>query len=63
MVPGKKTESFLEDEMVATLPNCRPEAANFRNLRKTNLGAVIFGCKNITIKECLVEQLFGQSLR
>lgn len=62
MVPGKKTESFLQDEMVAILPKCRPEAAYSRNLEKANLGAVIFGCKHSTIKECLVKQLFGQSL-
>ncbi|KAK7294765.1 hypothetical protein RJT34_17661 [Clitoria ternatea] len=30
-----------------------------RNLRKNQLGAVIFGCKNATIKECLSKQLFG----
>ncbi|RDY12075.1 Kelch-like protein 1, partial [Mucuna pruriens] len=30
-----------------------------RNLRKNQLGGVIFGCKNATIKECLSKQLFG----
>lgn len=59
MVAGKKTVSFPQDEMVAILLKCRPEAANARNLGKTNLGGVIFGCKNSTIKECLVKQLFG----
>lgn len=32
-----------------------------RNLQKSYLGGVIFGCKNSTIKECLAKQLFGQS--
>lgn len=30
-----------------------------RNLRKENLGGVIFGCTNSTMKECLLKQLFG----
>ncbi|KAE9622261.1 putative development/cell death domain, kelch-type beta propeller [Lupinus albus] len=30
-----------------------------RNLRKNELGGVIFGTKNTTIKECLSKQLFG----
>ncbi|KAJ3693805.1 hypothetical protein LUZ60_009285 [Juncus effusus] len=30
-----------------------------RNLRKSDLGGVIFGCKHNTIKECLTKQLFG----
>lgn len=31
-----------------------------RNLQKSHLGGVIFGCKKSTIKECLAKQLFGQ---
>ncbi|XP_042455749.1 uncharacterized protein LOC122040485 [Zingiber officinale] len=30
-----------------------------RNLRTNDLGGVIFGCKNVTMKECLAKQLFG----
>ncbi|KAG6524344.1 uncharacterized protein LOC122045914 isoform X1 [Zingiber officinale] len=30
-----------------------------RNLRKSDLGGVIFGCKHHTMKECLSKQLFG----
>ncbi|CAN8257459.1 unnamed protein product [Cochlearia groenlandica] len=30
-----------------------------RNLTKTQLGGVVFGCTNSTIKECLSKQLFG----
>lgn len=37
--------------------NCSAPA---RNLRKSDLGAVIFGCKNRTIKECYLKELFGK---
>ncbi|KAG5600103.1 hypothetical protein H5410_031473 [Solanum commersonii] len=30
-----------------------------RNLRKADLGSVIFGCKHLTYKECMFKQLFG----
>ncbi|TMW90343.1 hypothetical protein EJD97_015878 [Solanum chilense] len=30
-----------------------------RNLRKSDLGSVIFGCKHLTYKECMFKQLFG----
>ncbi|XP_044473860.1 influenza virus NS1A-binding protein homolog B isoform X2 [Mangifera indica] len=33
--------------------------ASARNLGKHQLGGVIFGCKNNTIRECLTNQLFG----
>lgn len=31
-----------------------------RNLKKSQLGGVIFVCTNNTIRECLSKQLFGQ---
>ncbi|XP_069144938.1 uncharacterized protein [Solanum lycopersicum] len=31
----------------------------FKKLRRSDLGGVIFGCTNNTIKECLAKQLFG----
>lgn len=34
-------------------------SAPARNLSKIELGAIIFGCKHSTIKECLEEELFG----
>ncbi|WOH11291.1 hypothetical protein DCAR_0830772 [Daucus carota subsp. sativus] len=41
----------------------QPAKANIsapaRNLRKSELGAVIFGCKNHTIHECYKKKLFG----
>ncbi|GAU17154.1 hypothetical protein TSUD_177840 [Trifolium subterraneum] len=36
-----------------------PNQSFGRNLTKDELGGVIFGCKNMTIKECLTKQLFG----
>jgi hypothetical protein len=46
--------------------NCRltmaqgsKELLRTRNLGKNQLGGVIFGAKNTTIKECLSKQLFG----
>lgn len=37
--------------------NCSVTA---RNLRKSDLAGVIFGCKHRTIRECLKEGLFGE---
>lgn len=34
---------------------------NTRNLCKSDLGGVIFGCNNNTMMECLTKQLFGAS--
>lgn len=45
--------------MIASSPIQAPHMAMARNLGKINLGGVIFGCKNNTIKECLFKQLFG----
>lgn len=58
MGAGRKTETLPlkekpEDKWTV---NCSVSA---RNLRKADLGAVIFGCKNYTIKECQLKQLFG----
>lgn len=44
------------------IQNSQPFSPNLgcgRNLRKNQLGGVIFGCKNSTMKECLSKQLFG----
>ncbi|KAG8647813.1 ring canal kelch homolog isoform X2 [Manihot esculenta] len=40
-------------------PNIANSTTPARNLKKSQLGGVIFGCKNDTMKECLSEQLFG----
>lgn len=47
---------WKEDSQRQGKINCSAPA---RNLRKSELGAVIFGCKNHTITECNANQLFG----
>lgn len=60
MGAGRKTQTFI---MNGNSPSTNPTytRASARNLGKHQLGGVIFGCKNNTIKECLTNQLFGQS--
>ncbi|KAL4576096.1 hypothetical protein LXL04_012184 [Taraxacum kok-saghyz] len=57
---GKKRskQKFIEKDIKesSTFTNYSAPA---RNLRKTDLGAVIFGCKHTTINECLANNLFG----
>lgn len=57
---GKKTKTNKLNQKGKSQP---PPTGNFshpaRNLRKSDLGAVIFGCKNNTIDECYSQQLFG----
>jgi len=38
-----------------------PNPSFGRNLTQDQLGGVVFGTKNCTIKECLTKQLFGKS--
>ncbi|KAF8041923.1 hypothetical protein BT93_A0503 [Corymbia citriodora subsp. variegata] len=40
-------------------PNMPTGVLAHRNLGKNNLGGVIFGCKDNTLKECLSKQIFG----
>lgn len=58
MIRGRKKETFFLQEkgQPKWTTNCSAVA---RNLRKTDLAGVIFGCKNYTIKECYSAQLFG----
>ncbi|CAK7325940.1 unnamed protein product [Dovyalis caffra] len=58
MGAGRKTQTFhLKEKSVRqTLVNGSITA---RNLRKSDLAGVIFGCKHNTIKECFSKQLFG----
>lgn len=39
--------------------NQAKNAGGFKNLKSSQLGGVIFGCTNNTMKECLSKQLFG----
>lgn len=52
----KKLNLDWATKEVSTIPNFSVPA---RNLRKTDLGAVIFGCTHSTISECFSNQLFG----
>ncbi|KAF3433326.1 hypothetical protein FNV43_RR24428 [Rhamnella rubrinervis] len=58
MIRGRKTETYILQEKGKPrwTTNCSAAA---RNLRKTDLAGVIFGCRHSTMKECYSEQLFG----
>ncbi|XAR65988.1 hypothetical protein NMG60_11012019 [Bertholletia excelsa] len=51
-----KTIALKEKSPPSWTVNCSRPA---RNLRKSDIGAVIFGCKNNTIGECYSKQIFG----
>ncbi|XP_043688220.1 uncharacterized protein LOC122639428 isoform X2 [Telopea speciosissima] len=56
---GRKSRTLSMSEVTKSgqpKANCSVSA---RNLRKEDLSAVIFGCKNYTINECLSQKLFG----
>uniref|UniRef100_A0A1D1YMQ1 Kelch-like protein 12 n=1 Tax=Anthurium amnicola TaxID=1678845 RepID=A0A1D1YMQ1_9ARAE len=62
MGAGRKTETFIgsgRNTWSGGSDNVGNSSAPARNLRKANLGGVIFGCKHNTISECLANQLFG----
>ncbi|XVF08346.1 hypothetical protein REPUB_Repub06bG0218800 [Reevesia pubescens] len=59
MVAGRQPRTFLVKGNAPSTPNLTNSIVAVRNLRKSQLGGVIFGCKNSTYKECLFKQLFG----
>ncbi|MED6111915.1 hypothetical protein PIB30_056692 [Stylosanthes scabra] len=59
MGAGKKTQNSQYGWRPTSLSNSEATSVFGRNLRKNQLGGVVFGCKNTTIKECLSKQLFG----
>ncbi|KAK8685270.1 hypothetical protein V6N13_041275 [Hibiscus sabdariffa] len=59
MVAGSKQQTFIANGNAHFTPNAANSFVVSRNLRKNQLGGVIFGCKNATYKECLYKQLFG----
>ncbi|GMI96412.1 hypothetical protein like AT5G01660 [Hibiscus trionum] len=59
MVAGSKQQTFIANGNAQFTPNAANSFVVSRNLRKNQLGGVIFGCKNATYKECLFKQLFG----
>ncbi|KAF7149330.1 hypothetical protein RHSIM_Rhsim03G0148100 [Rhododendron simsii] len=52
----KKTLTLKEKPKPSNTVNCSVSA---RNLRKSDLGGIIFGCKHNTIAECYSQLLFG----
>ncbi|XP_008804154.1 uncharacterized protein LOC103717508 [Phoenix dactylifera] len=56
---GKKTQTITMPERPPRSPSGGNCSATARNLHKSDLGGVIFGCKHNTMKECLSKQLFG----
>ncbi|KAL2479393.1 Galactose oxidase/kelch [Abeliophyllum distichum] len=59
MGAGRKTQTFVLNETSPSFGSKASYAASARNLRKSQLGGVIFGCKSGTFRECLSKQLFG----
>ncbi|KAK4253361.1 hypothetical protein QN277_010681 [Acacia crassicarpa] len=59
MGTGRKTQTFYVKGNPSFFPSPIATSTCGRNLEKDQLGGVIFGCKNATIKECLSKQLFG----
>ncbi|KAM7526543.1 hypothetical protein LguiA_016445 [Lonicera macranthoides] len=59
MLAGKRTQNYIPNGSATSTPDQAGGSVNARNLMKSHLGGVIFGCKNSTIKECLFKQLFG----
>ncbi|XP_022633809.1 uncharacterized protein LOC106754867, partial [Vigna radiata var. radiata] len=59
MNTGRRTQTFRISGAVPFYPNFVVSSVGGRNLEKYQLGGVIFGCKNNTMKECQSKQLFG----
>lgn len=56
----KRTYTFTHSNSAPASPFQARYARTFRNLPRDQLGGVIFGCTNATIRECLEKQLVGQ---
>ncbi|PON70273.1 BTB-kelch protein [Parasponia andersonii] len=60
MGAGRKTHTiWLTEKSVTQAQGTSNFSSTARNLRKNELGGVIFGCKHSTMKECFSKQLFG----
>ncbi|CAJ1948602.1 unnamed protein product [Sphenostylis stenocarpa] len=59
MKATRRTQSFRISGTVPFSPNSVVNSIGGRNLEKYQLGGVIFGCKNNTLKECQSKLLFG----
>ena len=61
MGAGRKTQTiWLKEKPGPQVQGTSNFSTSARNLRKNDLGGVIFGCKHSTIKECYFKQLFGE---
>lgn len=58
MGAGRKTETYTLKEKSERSSSVNG-SIGARNLRKSQLGGVIFGCKHSTYKECMSKLLFG----
>lgn len=58
MGAGRKKQTFVMQEK-ALPPWTSNGSVTSRNLGKSKLAGVIFGCKHNTMQECLSKQLFG----
>jgi len=59
MNTGRRTQTFRISGAMPFSPNLAVNSVGGRNLEKHQLGGVIFGCKNSTLKECQSKLLFG----
>ncbi|KOM57969.1 hypothetical protein LR48_Vigan11g100200 [Vigna angularis] len=59
MKTGRRTQTFRISGAVPFYPNLVVNSVGGRNLEKYQLGGVIFGCKNNTMKECQSKLIFG----
>ncbi|KAK7382365.1 hypothetical protein VNO80_01216 [Phaseolus coccineus] len=59
MNTGGRTQTFRISGAMPFSPNLVVRSVGGRNLEKYQLGGVIFGCKNSTMKECQSKLLFG----
>ncbi|ESW06633.1 hypothetical protein PHAVU_010G064000, partial [Phaseolus vulgaris] len=59
MNTGGRTQTFRISGAMPFSPNFVVKSVGGRNLEKYQLGGVIFGCKNSTMKECQSKLLFG----
>ena len=58
---GKKTMASTFPDFSSKFSKPGNSAVSHRNLSKSDLGGMIFGCKHYTMAECLSKLLFGLS--
>lgn len=63
MGAGRKRQTLVISETASYYENPWNRSVSARNLSKSHLGGIIFGCTTSTMKECLFKQLFGLPAR